>query len=249
MAGNTEAYQQAMNAGHNSAWDQDWAQAIQYYGRAIQEFAEDPEAHIHLGLALLEAGRLEDAHKVYTRAHQLSPEDPIPLEKSADVLERLGRLREAAEQYINVAEIYFGQRDLDKTIGNWERATRLTPGLVSIHGKLAQVRERVGDNKGAIREYLTLAFNFQRLGNTENALKAAQRALRLDKSNPQVLNTIRALEAGHDINPPTDDSDNSNGASARAAVRDIGFETAAPATDARGHAIGDADPLAQWVKP
>src|SRR5690349_11517628 len=149
MAGNREAYEQAMNAGHNAAWDQEWPLAIQSYGRAIQEFPEDPDAHIHLGLALLEGGRLEDALKVYTRAHQLSPDDPIPLEKSADVLERLGRLREAAQQYINVAEIYFGQRDLEKTIGNWERATRLTPGLVAIHAKLAQLRERIGDNKGA----------------------------------------------------------------------------------------------------
>src|SRR5215218_5803954 len=152
MARNREAYEQAMNSGHNAAWDQEWGMAVASYGRAIQEFPEDPEAHIHLGLGLLEMGRLEDALKVYTRAHQLGPDDPIPLEKSADVLERMGRLKEAAQQYINVAEIYFSQKDLDKTIGNWERATRLTPGLVTIHAKLAQIRERIGDNKSAIRE-------------------------------------------------------------------------------------------------
>jgi Flp pilus assembly protein TadD len=125
MPGNRQAYEQSMNAGHNAAWDQEWSAAVSAYGRAIQEFPQDSDAHIHLGLALLRSGRLEDALKVYTRAHQLAESDPIPLEKSADVLERMGRLREAAQQYVNVAEIYLTQRDLSKAIGNWEKATRL----------------------------------------------------------------------------------------------------------------------------
>ena len=61
MAGNRDANEHAMNAGHNAAWDQEWTTAIQSYGRAIQEFPDDPESHIHLGLALLEVGRLPDA--------------------------------------------------------------------------------------------------------------------------------------------------------------------------------------------
>lgn len=205
MPGNRQVYEQAMNAGHSAAWDQDWIVAVEAYGRAIREFPTDPDAHIHLGLGLLELGRLDDAYKVYTRAHQLSPDDPIPLEKSADVLERLGRLREAAQQYVNVSEIYLSQRDIDKAIMNWERATRLTPGLIQIHAKLAQGYERVGDKKKAIREYLLLAYNFQRTNDTDRALKAAQRALRIEPGSSVILNTIRALEAGRAIQPPAVD--------------------------------------------
>jgi tetratricopeptide (TPR) repeat protein len=205
MPGNQEAYEQAMNAGHNAAWEQEWMVAVAAYGKAVQEFPNDPEAHIHLGLGLLELGRLEDALKVYTRANQLAPDDPIPLEKSADVLERMGRLREAAQQYINVSEVYLQQRDLEKAVANWERATQLTPGLVAIHAKLAQAYERLGDKKQAIREYLTLAFNFQKNNDSERAIRAAQRALRLERNNPQVLNTLRALESGTPIQPPTSD--------------------------------------------
>src|SRR5437764_5239746 len=94
MAGNRQLYEQAMNAGHSAAWDQECDKAIMAYARAIQEFPEDPLAHNSLGLALLQAGRLEDALKVYKRAHLLAPDDPVPLEKMADVLERLGRLQE-----------------------------------------------------------------------------------------------------------------------------------------------------------
>lgn len=237
MPGNREAYEQAMNAGHNAAWDQEWALAVASYGKAIQEFPEDPEAHIHLGLGLLELGRLEDALKVYTRAHQLAPDDPIPLEKSADVLERLGRLREAAQQYVNVSEVYLSQRDLDKAIGNWERATRLTPGLIPIHAKLAQAYERIGDKKKAIREYLMLAFNYRRINNTETAIKAAQRALRLDRNNPQVMNTIRALESGRDILPPTDSGD----ASGQLEAKVDRFNLDKPKADSR--VVVESDPL------
>lgn len=202
MAGNREIYQQSMNAGYNAAWDQDWPAAIKAYSRAIQEFAEDGEAHIHLGLALLRAERLEDALKVYKRAHQLLPDDPAPLEKSADILERMGRLKEAAQQYVVVADIYLGMRDLERAIGNWERSTQLTPGLVTIHARLAQAYERVGEKKKALREYLTLAFNFQRAGEKDKAIKAVERALRLDQRNPHALNTLRALHSDAPITLP-----------------------------------------------
>jgi hypothetical protein len=59
MPGNRDAYDQAMNAGHNAAWDKEWSLAIAAYGQAVQEFPNDAEAHIHLGLVLLEVGRLE----------------------------------------------------------------------------------------------------------------------------------------------------------------------------------------------
>lgn len=232
MARNREAYEQAMNAGHNAAWDQDWGLAVASYGRAIQEFPEDPEAHIHLGLGLLEMGRLEDALKVYTRAHQLAPDDPIPLEKSADVLERMGRLREAAQQYVNVSDVYLAQRDLNKAIDNWERATHLTPGLIPVHAKLAQAYERIGDKKKAIFEYLTLAYNFRRVNDVDKALKASQRALRLDRSNAQVLNVIHVLQSGGEIMPPVDE------AGSGASRKTVAFDRA----DAKATG-GDDDPL------
>src|SRR5262245_29714158 len=113
MPGNRDLYQKHLNNGHDAAWQGSWQAAVKAYSQAVQEIPEEPEAHIHLGLALLKAGRLDDALRIYKKAHQLAPDDPIPLERSADVLERMGRLKEAAEQYINVADIYLAKRDLD----------------------------------------------------------------------------------------------------------------------------------------
>ena len=207
MSEEREAYDQYMNAGHDAAWDQDWAKAIQAYRRAISELPEDAEAHIYLGTVLLNGERFEDALKVFKRAYQLAPDDPIPLEKSADVLERMGRLKEAAQQYVNVSEIYMSQGDLNKAIDTWERATQLTPGLVAVHARLARAYERIGDKKKAIHEYLTLAFNFRRMEETEKAIKAVERALRLNKRHAQALNILRALRAGEEIRPIEDDED------------------------------------------
>lgn len=202
MAGNREHYEAYMSEGHDFAWENQWDSAVRSYTAAVREFPDDGDAHLYLGWALLSTGRLEDSLRVYKRAHQLLPDDPAPLEKSADVLERLGRLKEAAQQYIAVADIYLSLRDLEKAIGNWARATQLTPGLLMIHARLAQAYERIGDRRRALREYLTLAFNFQRGGDTEKAIKAVERALRLDRRNPQALNTLRALRSGGPVALP-----------------------------------------------
>ena len=235
MAGNQEAYQQAMNAGDNAAWDKEWSLAIAAYGQAIQEFPADPAAHIQMGLTLMEVGRLDDALKVLTRAHQLTPTDPIPLEKSAEALEQMGRLKEAAQQYINVAEIYLGLRDLDKAITNWDRATRLTSGLVTIHAKLAQAYEqRIGDKAKAIHQYLIMAYNFQRMKESDKARKSVQRALRLDAKNVSSLNAMQALEAGQPIALPEEEEQRSKPTPKKQLVE--------VAHDPRAE-VGEADPL------
>src|SRR5207237_3617801 len=90
---------------------------------------------------------------------------------------------------------------------NWQQATRLTPGMVAIHAKLAQAYERLGQKNKSIREYLVLAQNFQRLGESEKALRAAQRALKLDPKNVTTLNALRAIESGSDMSLPAAEKD------------------------------------------
>lgn len=204
MAGNSELFQQKMEAGYGAAWDQDWPTAIREFSQAVQMNPQDAEAHKQLGLALLNADRLEDALRVYMKAHNLDPNDPVPLEKGADVLERMGRLKEAAQQYITVSDIYIksDQRDLNKAIRNWERATQLSPGMASIHARLAQAYERVGDKKQALYQYLMVAYNFGRSSDSDKARRAVEHALRIDKRHSQALNMLRALRSDGELTLP-----------------------------------------------
>jgi len=201
---NLVQYQQHMEAGDSAAWDHDWQAAIEAYSKAVQAKPDDADAHINLGLALLNDSQLDYALKVYRRAHQLAPNDPVPLERTADVLERMGQLKEAAQQYIKVAEAYLTQKDIHKAISNWEHATSLTQGLVSIHARLAQAYERLERNEEAIREYLMMAYNFKKGNEIDKAIKAVERALKLDNKHAQSLNAYRALKAGGDIVLPAD---------------------------------------------
>lgn len=237
MAGNRELYERAMADGNNAAWEQNWQVAVAAYTQAIREFPDDLDAHMNLGLGLLELGRPEGALKVYTVAQQLAPNDPIPLEKGADALERLGRLREAATQYIRVAELYLAQRDLRKTIANWDRATRLTPGLLQVHLRLAQAYEQIGDQDNAIRQYLTLAYDFQNMNDLEKAIKAAERALRVNRNSTVAINALQALKTGRRILPPA-------GSGTGPLARDAGFDREARRTTGHNRVVvPEADPL------
>lgn len=205
MAGNRDAYTAYMNAGHDAAWDQNWEAAIDHYGRAVKEFEDDADAQLHLGLALLRADRLNDALRVLERAQQLAPDDPSAAENAAEVLERMGRNREAAQKYVQVAEAYLALRDIDKAIFNWERAASLTPGLTSVHAKLAQAYERINDRKRALRQFLILAYYFRRQNDTERAIRAIERALKIDPRSSFALNGLNALRAGGELMLPPDD--------------------------------------------
>jgi tetratricopeptide (TPR) repeat protein len=193
-----------MKAGQDAAWRLQWGVAAECFTKALQVRPDDLEAHLSLGLALLNSNQLERALKVYRRAIQLAPDDPEPLERTADTLERMGQLKEAAVQYVKVADLYLQMRDLDKAIRTWVHATDLTPGLVSVHLRLAQAYERIGDKAKALREYLVLAYNFRRLNNAEKAIKAVERALKIEPRNALALNSLRALQTGAEIRLPDD---------------------------------------------
>src|SRR3989304_4993567 len=63
------------------------------------EFPEHPTALTSLGLALLEMGQLKESLAAYHRAAKASPSDPLPVEKCAEIFERLGQGRGAVEQH------------------------------------------------------------------------------------------------------------------------------------------------------
>jgi tetratricopeptide (TPR) repeat protein len=201
MAENSEVFQEKMDAGYTAAWEEDWPTAVKEFSQAVQVGSEDAEAHIQLGLALLNMDRLDDALRVYLRARQLSPNDPAPLERVADVLERMGRLDKAAQQFIAVADIYLKRewRDISAAVRNWERATQLTPGLTSVHIRLAWGYEKMRNKRMSLYQHLMVAYNCSRSGDAGKAIEAVESALKLNKRSKQGLNMLRALRGGQEV--------------------------------------------------
>src|SRR3972149_4740182 len=127
MTGRQDLFDESMQLGHSAAWDLKWDRAIGYYRKALAEFPEEPRALISLGLALLETNQLPDALAVYRQAAKITPDDPVPIERCAEIFERLGQVREAMEHREGAGELYVRRKDAEKALECWSHVGRLAP--------------------------------------------------------------------------------------------------------------------------
>src|SRR5258706_12199122 len=113
MPGREDSFQKAMNDGNSGAWDQDWEKAAAAYRRALQESPDQPKALNSLGLALYQLNNVEESLQIYKNVAKLSPDDPVPVEKVAQLSERTGDLKGAMDAAMRASDLYLQQRDTD----------------------------------------------------------------------------------------------------------------------------------------
>jgi tetratricopeptide (TPR) repeat protein len=203
MSGNQQAYQDAMNQGHSAAWDQDWQKASKYYRIAIDEFPENPIALTSLGLALFELQKYPDSLEYYRRAAKISPNDPLPIQKVAEIHERLGDLDNASKAYMDVAELYARNKDIEKAIRSWTQVIALNPDSMPAHTRLAVVYERLGNTSSAMVEYISIASLLQSQGNTQKAIQTMQHALEVVPNNKEASLALSILQSGKPLPRPS----------------------------------------------
>lgn len=202
MPGREDVFQKAMSEGHSAAWDQDWEKAAEAYRKALQEFPDRPKALSSLGLALFELQRFEEALAAYQHAARVSPADPVPLEKVAQLSERLGNLPQAIQAAMQAAELYIKNQEVDKAIENWLRVTQLDPDHLNAHSYLAMVHERRGQAEQAVTEYLAMASLLQRAGKADKAAEMIGRALHLAPANQEARQAQAILKSGQLLPKP-----------------------------------------------
>jgi tetratricopeptide (TPR) repeat protein len=202
MAGNEKAFQEAMNQGHSAAWDQLWDRAAAFYRQALEEFPNQPQALVNLGLALIELQEFEEALRCYTKAARVSQDDPLPMEKIAQLYERLGNLDRAAEAASHTAELYLKNHDVKKAVESWERVTRLQPEDLKAHSRLAMAYERMGDKDRSAREYLATASLLQEAGEVEKAISTIHRALQAAPESTEVTQALALLRESKPLPKP-----------------------------------------------
>lgn len=138
----------------------------------------------------------------YQNALKEFPDDLDVIEKAADVLERLGRLPEAAQHYMNIASIRSRQGVVDQAVDYWQRATRLDANIIEAHKNLAFTFASQGQPKLAVRENLALARIYQQQNDLPNALASVQTAYALDPTSADVLTALELLrQAGVSTGP------------------------------------------------
>ncbi len=202
MAGREDFFQRSMNEGHSAAWDQDWERAAKAYQTALTEFPENAKALNAYALALHQLSRYDEALKTYIRVARVSPEDPIPFEKIAQLNERLGNLKDATLAAMQAAELYLKTREVDKAIENWLRVVQLNPENVNARSRLALIHEKMGQINQALAEYLALASILQNGGNVQKALEILGHAGKLNPNSTEVKQAIALIGAGKMLPKP-----------------------------------------------
>ncbi|WKZ41787.1 MAG: tetratricopeptide repeat protein [Anaerolineales bacterium] len=191
-----DVFQKAMNDGHSAAWDQEWGKAANAYRRALEEFPDHPKALNSLGLALYQLNNVEEALQIYTRVSKITPDDPVSMEKVAQLSERTGDLKAAVDAAIRAGDLFLKQRDTEKALENWVRVTNINPENAIAHSRLAQVHEKLGHKQQAVMEYLAIASIIQRAGNMEKTLEMVNKAQSLLPDSPEVKQAQTLLKTG-----------------------------------------------------
>lgn len=110
-------------------------QAIDSYRQALELAPEWIDAHINLGVALYQMGRVEEARAEFAAAVQLDPLSGISRYNLGCVLEEQGRI--------------------DEAIGHLRRAARAMPAHADVHFNLALAYEKRGERRLARTEWIT----------------------------------------------------------------------------------------------
>ncbi|MEW6716012.1 MAG: tetratricopeptide repeat protein [Chloroflexota bacterium] len=202
MAEREEVFQQAMNQGHSAAWDQLWNRAARYYRKALEVFPDHPKALTSLGLALYELQEFGEALGCYQRAAEVAPNDPIPLEKMAQIHERLGNIEGAAQIAMRAAEVYLSGKDVNKALENYIRVTQLFPNHLPARVRLAMIHERLGHKERAVTEYLAVAAIYQHGGQIEKALQSTEHALKVLPNNEDAKKVLAMVKANQMLPNP-----------------------------------------------
>jgi tetratricopeptide (TPR) repeat protein len=189
-------YQIEMEQGHNAAWDQDWQSAEEHYRQALEEAPDDPNALVSLGLALYELGSYEQSLQYYSRAEEVSPENPLAFERTSQLHEFLGQDEEVIPPALRASELYLKEGNIAKSVECLVRVNRVDEINLPAHSRLALIYERTGRKQQAVTEFLIVASIMQHQGDVENAKQAAEHALPIQPSSREAEEALSLIGNG-----------------------------------------------------
>jgi tetratricopeptide (TPR) repeat protein len=202
MSGDQQVFQNAINQGHSAAWDLEWEKAASYYHVALDEFPENINALSSLALALYETHKYPEALEYYLRVTKLSPTDPVPMLKVAEIYERMGNLEDATKANMDVADLFARNKEIEKAIHNWRRVVALNPDHMTAHTRLALVYERLGRTSDAMVEFITIASLLQSKGDMPKAVQTMKHALLVVPNSKEANQALIMLLNGKPLPKP-----------------------------------------------
>src|SRR5579863_3285635 len=152
-------------------------QAIEYFERLAQIFVAD--------------GFLTKAIAVYKRIAKLAPEEIKPLERLADLYVQQGVMSEARPLFLQLAEIHLKHNRQAEAVALLKKLLLAEPDNLRIQIRLADLYQAMGQPKDAVDAYVSASQRALARGDQSECEKLADKALKLDPSNPDAL-TVKA---------------------------------------------------------
>lgn len=172
-------YEQAINEGHDHAWGGRWLLAAAAYRRALQERPDDLPTQMSLGLALLEAGRAQEALQVYLHVEALNPGDPATLARIAEIYAAAENHRAAASTFLLLADRHMANRQPGLAVRAWQQVLRHDRKNKVALRKLAEAYRRGRHPDFAAEALVALAKIHRDEGRHNQALACCEQALAL----------------------------------------------------------------------
>ena len=143
--------------------DGDLLNAERQYKLCLRQDSNDPRVLSNYGLICKEAGRFDEAIKLWKKSTELYPENPRPYFNLANLLIDIRRFKEAekfikegislnpneAKMHYNLGIILRNNRKYKEAILSFKKAIQLKPEFTEAHSNLAEAFLEIGDIKDA----------------------------------------------------------------------------------------------------
>ncbi len=186
----------AETRGHSLIWEQKWDLALKEFEIALQGNPDNPTIHDGIATAKRELGDINGALNHFEKAAELTDQNTIYLRQVADLQQKMGDLTKAAETFMKIGEKHLSQKRLTDAIDNWVLATRFNSDHLKAHERLAKVYENQERPWLAVNEFLEVARIYENQGQLNRALRACERALKIDPRNTEALTAAELLKTG-----------------------------------------------------
>lgn len=129
-------------------------------------------------------GQLDKAAKEYQRVLEKDPKDVRALQKLAEIHQKNGKLAQASDLLLRVAEGYGEQGFFLKAVAVYKQILKFgNDERIDVNLKLAQLYQQLGLVGDATQQYQVVANHYDRQGNVRESLAAVRRMVDLDPDN------------------------------------------------------------------
>ncbi|MGC9394485.1 MAG: tetratricopeptide repeat protein [Anaerolineae bacterium] len=201
MAGNRLRFDEAIQKANDCVWDEKWEDAVRFYDRALAEFPDDVSTLMGYAWALFNAEDLEAALEIYQRLTTLSPADPGPYERIAEIYERNGDTAQAAETYYEAGRHYGEQGVKGKFVAALEASVRLQPDNDKVWRELLQYYQQEKSVDKAVLAALWLAYLYQQT-HPDWAIEICRQMQTFIPHEPRMAQTMMLLQSQRPIPEP-----------------------------------------------